>query len=270
MIEELKYLLLGLIQGLAEFFPISSSGHIILFSSVLNTAKHNPLLLSVIVHFATTLSTIIVYRNRISRIFFGITKYRNPKDISFLLKIITSSIPLIIIAALFIKKIDIIFYRNDMLVAIMLMITAFILIFSGRKRGEKEEISYYHAILIGIAQAIAIIPGISRSGATISMALLCKIKRRKAAEFSFLMVLMPIIGVTLIQIIILLSKDITITPIEINGLIIAFFTAFFSGWFACKYMIILVTQNNLKYFGYYCLIVGFVWSFPFWKILLKF
>ena len=256
MIEEFKYILLGLIQGLAEFFPISSSGHIILFSSILDVAEEHPLLLSITVHFATTLSTIIIYRQRLKMIFSEIIKNHNKNEIDFFLKIIFSALPIIIIGLLFRTKIELIFEELIYLVSVMLMLTGFILITTRYIPKGQQKITFYHAFLIGIAQAFAIIPGISRSGATISMALMCKINRKDAAEFSFLMVLTPIIGITFIELTTLWLSDYILEDIHIKGLFLAFFTSLLSGLFACKYMIKLIQNNSLKYFGYYCILIG--------------
>jgi len=260
MIEELKYFLLGLIQGLAEFFPVSSSGHVVLFSTILDLTRENPLLLSIIVHTATTLSTVIIYRNRIFSIIKGVIR-NNKEDVAFFVKILLSSIPIIIAGLLFRDSIELIFNNSTHLIAIMLILTGLVLLIQLKGKREKDSISYYDALLMGVAQAVAIIPGISRSGATISMALLCKIKREKAAEFSFLMVLMPILGISILELIILFSSPLELTELEFRGLLIAFFSSLISGLFACKYMIIMVQNNNLKYFGYYCILIGVIFYF---------
>ena len=256
MIEEIKYLILGAIQGLAEFFPISSSGHIVLFSSVLNVAEKNPLLLSIIVHFATTLSTITIYRNRIKAILIGVVKHKKQKHINFVLKLIVSSLPIVIVGALFRERIDLMFENATQLVCAMLLLTGLLLIMTNMFKVEKKEINFLHAFIMGLAQAVAILPGISRSGLTIATALFLQIKRKDAAEFSFLMVLIPIIGITIIEIYLLVSLSTDIQHIEKKGLLIAFFSAFFSGLFACQYMIKIVQKNNLQYFGYYCVAIG--------------
>ncbi|MAQ70353.1 MAG: UDP-diphosphatase [Flavobacteriales bacterium] len=257
MIEEIKYFLLGVIQGLAEFFPISSSGHIVLFSSLLDLAEDNPLLLSVTVHFATTLSTIIIYRKRLKELYYGVVVNQNKNELSFLLKIIISSVPIIIIGFLFRDNIATIF-NNYYFVTIMLLLTAVFLIGTSFISAGKNKITYLTALLMGLAQACAILPGISRSGATISMALLLKVKSKDAAEFSFLMALLPILGITFIELITLFYSDLKLSIDNIKSLIIAFLAAFLAGLFACKYMISIVEKNNLKYFGFYCIIVAYI------------
>ena len=140
----------------------------------------------------------------------------------------------------------------------MLLITAIILIITSFLSVGSKKINYSHALLMGVAQALAIIPGISRSGATISTALLLKVKSKDAAEFSFLMALLPIIGITFIEVVFLCYADITLSSTQINGLIIAFIASFLSGLFACKYMISIVEKNNLKYFGFYCIFIAYI------------
>ncbi len=255
MIEEIKYFILGLIQGVTEFFPISSSGHLELFSHISDIATKDPLLLFITVHFATALSTIIIYHQRIKHILLGLICYKNKTDIAFICKLIISSIPTIVIYGLFSNHIDLLFINSVNLVCVMLIMTGLILIATNLVKTSNNEIGFSHAILMGCAQALAIIPGISRSGSTIATALYCKVKRDQAAEFSFLMALIPIIGGALIKIV----EFSTTNPsydIEIQGLIIAFFSAFLSGLFACKYMIIIVQKNTLNYFGYYCIGIG--------------
>ena len=259
MIEELKYVILGAIQGVAEFFPISSSGHTTLFSSIFKVADNQPLLFVITLHFATTLSTMIVYRNRIKEIVLGALIKKNNFTLSFLLKLMTSAIPIAIVGFTCKSNIDELFANGNQIVSYMLLVTAIILLISKYAKSSDSEVTYKSAILMGLAQTIAIIPGISRSGATITTALFCGTNRKKAAEFSFLMVLVPIIGMTCIEILELnSSRNIHLSPMELKGLILAFISAVISGWIACKYMIILVEKNHLNYFGYYCLIIGII------------
>ena len=256
MIEELNYFLLGLIQGLAEFFPISSSGHILLLSSILDVAENNPLLLSITVHFATTLSTIIVYQNKLKNILLGVIKHKDQAAISYLFKILISSIPVLIIGLFFKDYVELLFNNSLFLVLIMLFITGCVLILTTVVSTGDKRISYYYAFLMGLAQAVAILPGISRSGATISTALFLKIGKKNAAEFSFIMVLLPIIGITFLELILFTSSEIQLDVSQIKGLVVAFVTSFISGLFACKYMILIVKHNNLKYFGFYCIFIA--------------
>tara|TARA_Y100000994_G_scaffold5517_1_gene5211 strand:- start:20027 stop:20821 length:795 start_codon:yes stop_codon:yes gene_type:complete len=264
MIEQIKYIFLGLIQGLTEFFPISSSGHLELFSYISNIAQEEPLLLFIIVHLATALSTIIVYRNRIKKMLIGVITDNNKNEFSFLIKLAISSIPTLLIYLVFSKNIDLIFKNATHLVCIMLVLTGSVLFITQFFIKSDKKIGYLDALLIGLAQALAIIPGVSRSGATISTALFLKINRDDAAEFSFLMGLAPILGGSFLKIFEFLSSPSTLEQVEIKGLLLSFFAAFFSGLFACKYMIVLVQKNNLKFFGYYCVLLGI----SFWIFIL--
>jgi len=254
MIEEFKYFILGLIQGITEFFPISSSGHIELFKYVANVAHNDPVLLMITVHFATALSTIFVYQGRIKNIIRGIIIQYDKSAISFCLKLLLSTIPIILTFIFLDSYIDNMFQNATVLVCIMLVCTGLLLISTVFIKENQNEINYKHAFFMGLAQAIAILPGISRSGSTISTAIFFKIERKKAAEFSFLMGLAPIIGGAIFKMINYTTGVITID--EIRGLLIAFFTAFFSGLFACRYMIKIVQNNSLHYFGFYCILIG--------------
>ena len=257
MIEEFKYFILGLIQGLAEFFPISSSGHIVLFSSVLGVIEEHPLLLSITVHFATTLSTIIIYQKKIKSLFWGVVKARNQQDVNYLLKLLLSAIPIVFLGLFFRDDVNRSF-DNTTLASCMLIFTGFFLILSTFFKSEKNEITFINAFIIGLGQAVAILPGISRSGLTITTALFLKIKRKDAAAFSFLMALFPIAGITVVELSVFFHKYNLISYEDIKVLLIAFFSAFISGLFACKYMIQIVQNNSLRYFGYYCIIIGLI------------
>jgi len=259
MTDELKYILLGLVQGIAEFFPISSSGHTSLLSIIFKIAEKQPLLFMITVHFATTLSTIAVYRHKIMNIITETLIKKNPSQISFAIKLIISAVPVVIMGLLFKTHVNNLFSNSNHIVSYMLILTSLILLISKYAQKRDGQITYKAAILMGVAQSIAIVPGISRSGATITTALFCGVDRKKAAEFSFLMVLLPIFGMTFIEII-ELSKinNLNLLPDELKGLLLAFISALLSGWIACKYMIIIVQKNHLNYFGYYCLTIGLV------------
>jgi len=250
--------LLGLIQGLTEFLPISSSGHLELGSYLLETNKSENLLFTIIVHIATALSIIIVFRDDIKKIIVSCLKFSMNKETIFIYKILLSSIPVGIIGIFFEEKVKSLFNGNILLVGSMLIITSIFLAFTYlQKNNVKKNISYTNAFIIGIAQAIAILPGISRSGITISTALLLKINKTQATKFSFLMVLVPIFGIMLLKITkgLMDMKSIS-TDIEISSLIIGFLSALISGIIACKWMIKIIEKSNLIYFSIYCLIVG--------------
>lgn len=249
-------ILLGIIQGLTEFLPVSSSGHIELGKFFLGSALEENLLFSIVVHAATALSTVVVFRKEIHRLFAGLLQFRWNEETTFAAKIIVSMIPVGLVGILFKKQIESFFEGQITLVASMLLCTGLMLLFAHYARPQQgTDISFLKAFLIGIAQAIAILPGISRSGATISAALLLGVKREHAAPFSFLMVLLPIFGATLLEV-----KDyLEVTDavqMPITALAGGFLAAFLVGMFACSAMIRLVRNSRLLYFAIYCLIVG--------------
>ena len=260
MTEEIKYFILGLIQGLAEFFPISSSGHIVLYSSIMGIAEKHPLLLSIAVHFATTLSTMVVYRDKIRSVLIGVFKHRQQHQMHFTLQLIISALPIVFVGIFFRNNIEALFHNATYLVCLMLVFTGIILMLTNKFKKGNKKITFTSAFIIGIAQALAIFPGISRSGLTIATAVYLQIDRKLAAEFSFLMALIPIVGISIIEMYFLISLS-SENDIDILSILVAFFASFFSGLFACKYMIKIVQNNNLNYFGYYCLLVGilFFW-----------
>lgn len=248
--------LLGVIQGLTEFLPVSSSGHIELGKFFLGAQLEENLLFSIVVHAATALSTVVVFRKEIGRLIAGLLQFRWNDEAQFAAKILVSMIPVGVVGILFKKQIEIFFEGQITLVAAMLIFTGLLLLFAHYFRPEQgADVSFVKAFLIGIAQAIAILPGISRSGATIAAALLLGVKREYAAPFSFLMVLPPIFGATLLEV-----KDyLEVTDpahMPTTALIGGFAAAFLVGMFACSAMIRLVRNSRLLYFAFYCLAVG--------------
>ena len=194
-------LLLGILQGLTEFLPISSSGHLELGSYFLKIDNTDNLLFTIIVHFATAISILYVFRNDIKKLIHSMLKLEKNSETIFISKILISAIPFGIVGIFFEEKVESLFNGDIILVGSMLLITALLLTFTYfQKNNSKNEISYYDALIIGIAQAFAIIPGISRSGATISTALFLKINKKEATRFSFLMVLIPIFGIAFLKI----------------------------------------------------------------------
>tara|TARA_B100000963_G_C22639107_1_gene679348 strand:+ start:1698 stop:2495 length:798 start_codon:yes stop_codon:yes gene_type:complete len=258
MTEEIKYFLIGIIQGLAEFFPVSSSGHIVLLSSLLEISEEHPLLLSITVHFATTLSTIIVFRKKIFEIILELTSSKQFFYQSMFFKILVSSTPILFVGLIFKNNIEPFFLESYFVVAIMLIITGIILLTTNFASDGKNSISLFSAFIIGIAQAIAVVPGISRSGLTISTALFLRTSKKEAAEFSFIMVLVPIIGITILEFFLFFKNSSSISLSNQKTLIISFLSSFVSGLIACRYMISIVKYNNLKYFGVYCILIAFV------------
>ena len=251
-------LILGIIQGLTEFLPISSSGHLEIGSYILHTNTSENLLFSIVVHIATALSILIVFKKDIKKILSSLFSFSNNEDTQFILKIILSSVPVGLIGIFFEDKVESLFNGNIFLVGIMLIITSVILAITHlQKKDSKKQVSFLSAFIIGIAQSIAILPGISRSGITISTALLLKINKKEATKFSFLMVLIPIFGIMIIKLFESFNSIETLTTeIELTSLIIGFFSALISGIIACKWMIKIIQKSNLIYFSIYCFIIG--------------
>ncbi|MEC8599877.1 MAG: undecaprenyl-diphosphate phosphatase [Bacteroidota bacterium] len=255
--SNLEVIILGLIQGLTEFLPISSSGHLEIGKVLLgnNYQAYDSLLLTLVLHLGTALSTIFVFKKEIFEILSSLFKLKIDYNTLFVLKIIVSMIPTVTVGIAFQQKIKILFSNNLILVGIMFLITALILYVAGGVKNNTKMVSIKNAFILGIIQAIAILPGISRSGSTISMALILGIDREKAAKFSFLMVLPIIFGSTL-----KIFFDVKKTSLDIDylSLCLGFFTAFISGVFACKWMVTLVRKSKLINFSYYCMFVGII------------
>ncbi len=252
----LEAIILGIIQGLTEFLPVSSSGHLEIGKFLFGIDTENSFSFSVVVHGATVLSTIVVFRNEIIGIFRGVLKFKMNSEMDFALKIMTSLIPIIIVGFLFDKQIESLFNGNIVFVGLMLLVTALMLIISSLIKKGNREISYLDAVIIGIAQAFAVLPGVSRSGATISTGLILGNKKEKLAEFSFLMVLIPVIGANLVE---LAKGEFSSTASVSTGILAAgFLSAFITGYIACKLMIALVRKRKLYWFGIYCIIIGLI------------
>ncbi|WP_299524823.1 undecaprenyl-diphosphate phosphatase [Winogradskyella sp.] len=261
--EIIDAIILGIVQGLTEFLPVSSSGHLELGKAILgdNSVPKESLLFTVVLHFATALSTIVIFRKDIVHIIKGILKFEWNEDLQFLVKISISMIPAVIIGLFFEKQLEQLFGGNIMLVGFMLIVTAILLFLADRAKDTNKSVSYSNAFVIGISQAVAMLPGISRSGATISTSVLLGNDKTKAARFSFLMVVPLIFGKIAKDV---LSGEITYESTNFTTLSIGFIAAFIAGLFACKWMIALVKQSKLTYFAIYCIIVGLVaiiWSF---------
>lgn len=248
---------LGIIQGLTEFLPVSSSGHLEIVKGIFKTdyeAKES-LVMTVVLHFATALSTLFIFKNDILKILKGVfTKKINEEKI-FALKIIISMIPAVIIGLFFEEIIEQFFNGQLILVGFMLILTGFLLFLADKSKQTINEISYLNSLIIGIAQAIAILPGISRSGATIATSVILGIDKSSSAKFSFLMVVPLIFGKVLKD---LLSGNILSESIAVGPLIIGFIGAFLTGLFACKWMIKLVKASQLKYFSFYCFFIALI------------
>lgn len=253
----LEAIVLGIIQGLTEFLPVSSSGHLELGKALLGdqSLPEESLLFTVVLHFATALSTIVIFRKEIFEIIAGLLQFKWNEQTEFSVKIVLSMIPAAIIGVLFNDQIEALFSQQILLVGAMLILTGLLLFLADRAKNTDKKVTYKSALIIGVSQAIAILPGISRSGATISTSVLLGIDRERAARFSFLMVVPLIIGKMAKDI---LDGGLTSSQMEILPLILGAIAAFVSGLLACKWMISLVKRSQLKYFSFYCLIVGVI------------
>ncbi len=251
----IEAVILGIIQGLTEFLPVSSSGHLELGKAILGdkSLPEESLLFTVIVHFATALSTIVVFRREIFEIIKGLFQFKWNEATRFSLLIIISMIPATVVGLLFEKEIEALFSGQILLVGAMLGVTGLLLFVADRAKNTDKEVSMSNAVIIGIAQSIAILPGISRSGATISTSVLLGVDREKAARFSFLMVVPLILGKIAKD---LLDGDIVAHSDAAMPMVAGFLAAFIFGVFACKWMIGIVKKSQLKFFAYYCFAVG--------------
>lgn len=253
----LEALLLGLLQGLTEFLPVSSSGHLTIAQQLLHldTSAADNLAFDVVVHAATVLSTLVVLGHEVWKLLRGtffVKQWNEEKG--YVAKILVAIIPVFVVGMFFKDKVEALFGSGLMVVGICLLITAALLTFSYYARPrQKEEISFKDAFIIGLAQAVAVLPGLSRSGSTIATGLLLGDKKEKVAEFSFLIVLIPVLGEAFLS---LLDGADSFAMIGAMPLIVGFLAAFLSGLFACKFMIDLVKRGKLIYFAIYCAIVG--------------
>lgn len=252
----LEALLLGLIQGLTEFLPVSSSGHLEIGQALFGTSGEDNLLFAVVVHAATVLSTITILWMEIWTLLKGcFTKTWNEEK-AYVAKILLSMIPIFVVGIFFKDQVESLFGSGLLIVGCCLLLTSLLLAFAYyAKPRQRETISYRDAFIIGIAQACAVLPGLSRSGSTIATGLLLGNKKESIAQFSFLMVLAPILGDALLETIHILQGEV-VANIPLSSLLIGFLAAYLSGCFACKFMIRIVQRGKLIYFAAYCLIAG--------------
>ncbi len=277
--EWFEAVLLGLLQGLTEFLPVSSSGHLEIGKELLGVETTDDLLFTTMVHSATVLSTIVVFRREIwgllKGFFTGLKDWRIVRDedggrrlsvndqTDYLLKIVLSMIPIFVVGMFFKDEVEGLF-GSIYVVGVALVVTALLLTFSdyslrpGRKsifppNEHRNGISYWQALAVGIGQAFAVVPGLSRSGTTISTGLICGVRREVMAQFSFLMVLVPILGETFLEIV---GGGFGESSVGALALVLGFLSAFLSGLFACRVMIALVKKAKLSWFAFYCLIVA--------------
>lgn len=260
--EIIDAIILGIIQGLTEFLPVSSSGHLELGKAILgdNSVPKESLLFTVVLHFATALSTIVIFRKDILLILKGVLKFEWNEDLQFVSKIALSMLPAVIVGVFFEEELEQLFNGNILLVGCMLIVTAILLYMADKAKDTQKKVSFSNAFVIGVSQAIAMLPGISRSGATISTSVLLGNDKTKAARFSFLMVV-PLIFGKIAKV--LLGGELTYDSSNFTALSVGFIAAFVAGLFACTWMIALVKKSKLSYFAIYCLIVGIVaiiWS----------
>ena len=251
----LETLILGIVQGLTEFLPVSSSGHLELVKAIFGSdyEQQQGLLVTITLHAATAFSTIFVFRKDIFMILSDLLRFKRGESLNFSLKIILSMIPAVIIGLFFEDFIASLFVGKIALVAVMLMITALLLFLADRVNENNRELNYINTFYIGVIQAIAILPGISRSGATIALAVLLKIDRNKAARFSFLMVIPLILGSMAKSV---MDGDLSQDSTALLPLLVGFVSAFITGVFACRWMVALVKKSQLKYFSFYCFALG--------------
>ena len=262
--EWFEAIILGLVQGLTEFLPVSSSGHLIIGKELLGVEAADDLVFEVLVHAATVLSTIIVFRKQLWDLLKGLFKFKYNDQTDYILKICVSMIPVFVVGVFFKDFVEGLF-QSIFVVGVALVGTAFLLFFSDmasgsrrsvslpERKGYRNGISYWQAFVVGLSQGLAVIPGLSRSGTTISTGLICGVRRDVMAQFSFLMVLVPILGEAFLQ---LVGGEMSGSSIGALPLVLGFLSAFVSGLFACKVMIALVKKAKLSWFALYCAVVA--------------
>lgn len=261
--DSLEALVLGLLQGLTEYLPVSSSGHLTIGAYLFGIQAEENLAFTIAVHVATVLSTLVILWKEVEWLFKDVFGYfANPgkglnDGMKYFINIVISMIPVGVVGLLFKDEVEEIFCSGLLVVGLMLLLTALLLTFSYfYSSGKKEKISVRDAFIIGIAQACAVMPGLSRSGSTIATGLLLGNKKEKLAQFSFLMVIPPILGQALLDVIDMVQNGVGALGIDIVPLMVGFVAAFVSGCLACKWMINIVKKGKLIYFAIYCAIVG--------------
>lgn len=247
--------LLGIIQGLTEFLPISSSGHLEIGHALLGIKNENNLLFVLDVHLATVLSTIVVFRKDIGSLLKDLFKFEWNDATKYVAMLLFSSVPIVVVGLLFKEEIESLFTGNLFFVGCMLLFTASLLTLTVYVKQNTKEITFAKAFIIGIAQTLAVLPGISRSGATIATGILLKVKKDDIARFSFLMVLIPIIGAAVLDV---FSGEITTQHVNVTNLLMGFVAAFLTGLAACSWMIKIVKRGKLIYFAIYCALIGLI------------
>ena len=255
----LEALLLGLLQGLTEYLPISSSGHLAIGSALFGIEGEETMAFTVLVHVATVCSTLVILWKEVVWIFRDLFKFQMNAGTKYAINILVSMIPIGIVGVFFKDKVEAIFGSGLTVVGCCLLFTAALLAFSYyAKPRQKENISLKDAFVIGIGQALAVLPGLSRSGTTIATGLLLGNKKETLAQFSFLMVIPPILGEALLDCVDMISEGTTAVmgDISVTALVVGFFSAFIAGCVACKWMINIVRKGKLIYFAIYCALAG--------------
>lgn len=247
-------IVLGLLQGFTEFLPVSSSGHLEIGKALFELDKGKNFYFTVAVHGATVMSTIVVFRKELLQLIRGIFQFRMNEETIYVMKILVSMIPIAIVGFLFREEVEGLFSGNMLFIGLMLIVTSLLLTAGHFSAGRERSIGYLDALIIGIAQAIAVIPGISRSGATISTGMMLGNRKAELARFSFLMVLIPILGANLTELFSATDKaNVSISPVI---LIAGSLAAFISGYAACRWMISIVRKSKMIWFAAYCFVVG--------------
>ncbi len=255
--EWFEALILGLIQGLTEYLPVSSSGHLAIGSALFDIQGEDNLAFTIVVHVATVFSTLVILWKEIDWIFCGLFKFEMNAETRYVINILISMIPIGIVGVFFKDYVEAIFGSGLLIVGCCLLVTALLLTFSYyAKPRPKENISMKDAFIIGLAQACAVLPGLSRSGSTIATGLLLGDNKAKLAQFSFLMVIPPILGEALLDGMKMMKGEAVAGDIPALSLIVGFIAAFVSGCLACKWMINIVKKGKLIYFAIYCAIAG--------------
>lgn len=255
----LEALVLGIVQGLTEYLPVSSSGHLAIGSALFGIEGEENLAFTIVVHVATVFSTLVILWKEIEWIFRGLFKFEMNSETRYAINILISMIPIGIVGVFFKDTVEAIFGSGLLIVGCMLLVTAALLAFSYyAKPRQKENISMKDAFIIGLSQACAVLPGLSRSGTTIATGLLLGNNKAKLAQFSFLMVIPPILGEALLDMLKLVKGEDIAGDIPTLSLVVGFVAAFLSGCLACKWMINIVKKGKLIYFAIYCAIAGLV------------
>ena len=247
-------IVLGLIQGLTEFLPVSSSGHLEIGKALFELDKGKNFYFTIAVHGATVLSTIVVFRKELADLIRGVFKFRMNEETGYVLRIFVSMIPLALVGFFLKEEVEGLYNGNMLLIGLMLLVTSLLLTIGHFASGKGRSISYRDAFIIGLAQAFAAIPGISRSGATIATGMMLGNRKDELARFSFPMVLIPILGANFLEIV--SSTDKMTESLSPAVLIAGTLTAFISGYAACRWMINIVRKSKMIWFAAYCLVVG--------------